>query len=157
MKIVDMNVKELKEYENNPRKNDSAVEVVAKSIKEFGFKVPVVIDKDNVIVTGHTRVRAAKSLGINVVPCIVADDLTEEQIKAFRLVDNKASELSSWDFEKLEEELEKITQLNMNDFEFEDIHEIDIDQFFEDSQKEKKEKEPKQVQCPHCQEWFELE
>jgi len=89
MQIVNKNINELKEYINNPRNNDNAVDYVANSIKEFGFKVPIVIDKNNVIVAGHTRYKASKKLGITEVPCIVADDLTDEQIKAFRLVDNK--------------------------------------------------------------------
>lgn len=86
----------------NPRKNDRAVEPVANSIKEFGFRVPLVIDKDNVIVTGHTRYKAAKKLGMETVPCIKADDLSDEQIKAFRLADNKVGEISEWDTELLD-------------------------------------------------------
>ena len=99
---------ELKPYENNPRKNDEAVEYVAKSIQEFGFKVPIVIDKNGVIVAGHTRYKAAKEIGMEAVPCIVADDLTEEQVKAFRLADNKVSDFSIWDNKKLLEELDSI-------------------------------------------------
>ncbi len=88
MEIVYKKIGELKPYENNPRKNDEAVDAVAASISEFGWKVPVVIDTDNVIVAGHTRYKAAKKLGIEDIPCIVADDLSEEQVKAFRLADN---------------------------------------------------------------------
>lgn len=153
MKIIDIEISQLTEYENNPRNNDDAVEYVAKSIEEFGFKVPVVVDKNNVIVAGHTRVKAAKQLNMKTVPCIVADDLTEEQIRAFRLADNKTSELSSWDFQKLEEELKEIQNIDMSEFSFELTHDIDIDSFFEEDE-EKKEKEPKQIQCPHCGEWF---
>ena len=105
MDIVYRKTKDLIPYENNPRKNDGAVKYVAESIKEFGFKVPIVIDKDGVIVTGHTRLKAAKKLKLKEVPCIIADDLTEEQIKAFRLADNKVSEFSEWDFSKLNLEL----------------------------------------------------
>lgn len=105
MKIIDIEIDRLREYENNPRKNDKAVKKVAASISEYGFKVPLVIDTENVIVCGHTRFKAAKVLGLDRVPCIVADDLTHEQIRAFRLVDNKTSEFSEWDFEKLDEEL----------------------------------------------------
>lgn len=115
-------VNNLLDYENNPRNNDAAVEAVANSIKEFGFKVPIVIDSNNIIVAGHTRKKAALKLGLEEVPCIIADDLTEEQIKAFRLADNKTSELAEWDFEKLEEELKAI-ELDMNMFGFE----LDID------------------------------
>lgn len=119
MKIIDVAITSLKEYENNPRNNDKSVEKVAASIREFGFKVPIVIDKNNVIVCGHTRVRAAKRLKLDVVPCIVADDLTPEQIRAFRLADNKTSEFSDWDIEKLDAELAAL-ELDMTLFGFED-------------------------------------
>ena len=108
IKIIYKPTDKIVPYENNPRLNDEAVEPVANSIKQFGFKVPIIIDSSNVIVAGHTRLKAAKQLGMDKVPCIVADDLTEEQIKVFRLADNKVSEFSSWDYEKLEEELNNI-------------------------------------------------
>lgn len=108
MNLREVATSRLKEYENNPRNNDLAVEKVKYSIERFGFLVPVVIDVNFVIVAGHTRVRACKELGIQSIPCIIADDLTEEQINFFRLVDNKTSEYSDWDFEKLKEELEII-------------------------------------------------
>ena len=85
MQIINKQIKELKPYENNPRKNDKAVDAVAASIKQFGFKQPIVIDKGNVIVCGHTRYKAAQKLRLKEVPCIMADDLTDDQIKAFRL------------------------------------------------------------------------
>jgi len=119
MQIVEKKVTELKAYEKNPRKNDNAVEPVAESIKEFGFKVPIIIDKDNVIVAGHTRLKAAKKLGMKTVPCIVADDLTPEQIKAFRLADNKVSEFSEWDIDLLTSELKEI-DFDMDIFGFDD-------------------------------------
>ena len=84
-------------YENNPRINDSAVEGVKRSIESFGFNVPIVVDINNVVVTGHTRLKAAIELGLTSVPVIVASHLTEEQIQAFRLADNRVSENSSWD------------------------------------------------------------
>lgn len=118
MNIVELKVSELIEYENNPRHNDEAVDYVANSIKEFGFKVPIVIDKNNIIIAGHTRVKASKKLGLETVPCIVADDLTEEQVKAFRLADNKVGELTEWDFAKLEAELEEIENIDMTEFSF---------------------------------------
>jgi site-specific DNA-methyltransferase (adenine-specific) len=111
---------ELIEYENNPRNNEAAIDAVAKSIEEFGFKVPIVITKENVIIAGHTRLKASLKLGLATVPCIVADDLTEGQIKAFRLADNKTAELASWDFTKLESELESI-EMDMSVFGFEDL------------------------------------
>lgn len=94
MNVMNVSIKDLKPYKNNPRINDMAVESVRNSIQAFGFKVPLVIDKDNIIVCGHTRLKAAKELGLSEVPCVMADDLDEEQIKAFRLADNKVSELS---------------------------------------------------------------
>ena len=120
MEIVNKKISELREYENNPRNNEAAVEAVANSIKEFGFKVPIIISKDNVIIAGHTRYKASHRLGLQEVPCIVADDLSEEQIKAFRLVDNKTSELATWDLEKLEEELAELN-LDMSIFGFEHL------------------------------------
>ena len=107
----------------NPRKNDGAVDAVAESIKQFGFKVPIVIDKNNIIVTGHTRYKAAKKMKLDKVPCIIADDLTEEQIKAFRLADNKVGEIATWDFNALELELSEIENIDMEDFNFEKVQE----------------------------------
>lgn len=118
MEIIYKNINELIPYKNNPRLNDEAVEYVKNSIKEFGFKVPVVIDKDNVIIAGHTRIKASKELGIKDIPCIIADDLTEEQVKAFRLADNKVAEKSIWDYSKLDEELDSILDIDMSMFDF---------------------------------------
>ena len=119
MEIINKKTNEIKPYENNPRKNDEAIKYVAESIKQFGFKVPIVIDKNGVIVAGHTRYKASKKLGLEEVPCIVADDLNEEQIKAFRLADNKVAEKSEWNFDLLDEELGDILNLDMSDFGFE--------------------------------------
>ena len=121
MKVHDISIYDIKDYENNPRRiSEEVVNAVASSIREFGFKQPIVIDKNNVIVCGHTRVRAAKKLGIEEIPCIIADDLTPEQIKAFRLADNKTSELSAWDFDKLDLELEELNlDFDMGEFGFE--------------------------------------
>lgn len=119
MNIVNKKLTEIKPYEKNPRYNDEAVTPVANSIKEFGFKVPIVIDKDGVIVAGHTRYKAAKKLKLEEVPVIVADDLNEEQIKAFRLADNKVGEIATWDDGLLAQELEDILSLDMTDFGFE--------------------------------------
>lgn len=118
MKIIDKKLSELKPYEKNPRKNDEAVKYVMESIKEFGFKVPIIIDKNNVIVCGHTRYKASKKLKLDTVPCIIADDLTEEQIKAFRLADNKVSEKAEWNFDLLDDELKGIFDFDMTDFGF---------------------------------------
>lgn len=120
MEIVFRKVKDLKPYEKNPRKNDEAVKFVKASIEQFGFKVPIVIDKDGIIVAGHTRLKAAKELGMSEVPCIVADDLTEEQVKAYRLADNKTAEIAEWDIELLNTELLDLeANFDMADFGFE--------------------------------------
>lgn len=118
MQIEYKKIKDITPYENNPRKNDDAVEYVANSIKEFGFKVPIVISKDGVIVAGHTRLKAAKKLKMKEVPCIVADDLSEAQLKAFRLADNKVSEFAEWDLGLLDEELGAIFDIDMEEFGF---------------------------------------
>ena len=118
LEIIYKKINEIIPYKNNPRKNDDAVEDVANSIKEFGFKVPIVIDKNNEIVAGHTRYKASKKLGLEEVPCIIADDLSEEQIKAFRLADNKVSEKAEWDIDILNEELGNFETIDMSDFGF---------------------------------------
>ncbi len=118
MNILDLKLSDITPYENNPRNNDEAVEPVLESIKEFGFKVPIIIDKNNVIVAGHTRYKAAKKLKLKTVPCIIADDLNEEQIRAFRLADNKVSEIATWDYNALNFELENILELDMTMFDF---------------------------------------
>lgn len=132
-KIVEKKLSEITPYENNPRINDSAVSAVANSIQQFGFKVPIVVDKDSVIVCGHTRYKAARNLGMESVPCIVADDLNPEQVKAFRLADNKTAELAEWDFELLDAELEELSAIfNMEDFGFEFEEEAEKREIIED-------------------------
>ena len=131
MNIKLMKLEDLKEYGNNPRLNDEAVEYVAKSIEEFGFKVPIIIDEDNVIVAGHTRKKAAARLGLKEVPVIVADDLNADQVKAFRLADNKVAEFSEWDDDLLMAELDDI-EIDMEEFGFDDaeiIEEVEEDDF----------------------------
>ncbi len=150
MEIIKVPVSKIQEYEGNPRRiNDHAVEVLAKSIREFGFKVPVVLDKERVIVTGHTRLLAAKRLGLEEVPCIVADDLSPEQIKAFRLVDNKTAELTGWDFEKLELELEDL-DFDVSEFDFEIPEEVNVDDLFETREVKPKDKSSHVINCPEC-------
>ena len=131
MNIIEKDITELRAYEKNPRHNEKAVDAVAASIREFGFKVPIVIDKDNVIAAGHTRVAAARKLGLDKVPCIVADDLTEEQIRAFRLADNKTAELAEWDEDLLAEELKMLDDIDMSEFGF-DMSEYDDDKDIEE-------------------------
>lgn len=144
MDIVNLRIGEIKPYENNPRKNDGAVEAVANSIKEFGFKVPIVIDKNKVIVTGHTRYKAAQELGLEEVPCLIADDLTQEQIKAFRLADNKVGEIAEWDLDLLVSELEGITELDMSEFGFDELEdEEETEEVVEDDYNAPPPEEPK--------------
>lgn len=139
MDIINKSVEELIPYINNPRENDQAVDAVASSIKNFGFKVPIMIDKKNEIVNGHTRLKAAKKLGMGEVPTIIADDLTDEQIKAFRLADNKVGEIAEWDEDALAIELEELENLNMDmsQFGFETFdNDIDIDDLFLDDEEQ---------------------
>lgn len=132
MDIVWKRLDEITPYENNPRDNDQAVDAVAASIKEFGFKVPIVIDAQGVIVAGHTRYKASKKLGLEKVPCIVADDLSDEQIRAFRLADNKTAELADWDEDLLAQELAEIMDIDMTLFGFGD-EESDLADELEDN------------------------
>lgn len=122
-KVVDIKMvptEEVTPYDKNPRLNDDAVDAVASSIREFGFKVPIVVDSEGVVVSGHTRLKAAKALGLTEVPVIVADDLDKTKIKAFRLADNKVAELADWDESLLVKELEELAGLSydMGQFEF---------------------------------------
>ena len=118
MQIIYKKPSELNPYKNNPRFNDEAVAMVKESIQRFGFNVPITIDKHGVIVTGHTRHKAALQLGLAEVPCIVLENLNDDQVKAFRLVDNRTSEMAKWDFQALAIELEGIT-MDMTPFSFE--------------------------------------
>lgn len=156
MQIVMKKLADLKPYEKNPRKNEEAVKYVVESIKEFGFKVPIVIDKENVIIAGHTRYKGAKKLDMQEVPCIVADDLTDEQIKAFRLADNKVAEISVWDFDLLHDETIDV-DIDLTLFGFENIEDINLDNFYDDiEEKEPKEAKKKKIKCPHCGGEFEV-
>ena len=155
MKIVEKSIDEIYPYENNPRFNERAVEPLAKSIVRFGFKQPIVIDKNNVIVCGHTRLKAAQKIGLKTVPCVIADDLTEKQIKAYRLADNKIAELSTWNKEFLDIELEDIANdEDMLDFGFADVN---IDMPIElDDEITSKEQKQKVYTCPKCGFVFEV-
>lgn len=131
MQIVYRHVSDLIPYVNNARKNDHAVDAVASSIKNYGFKQPIVIDSQGEVVAGHTRLKAAKKLNMEQVPCIIADDLTPAQIKAYRIADNKVAELSEWDMELLKVELEDIE--GFTGFEVDELQ-----NFFEDEQEKVK-------------------
>ena len=133
MEIINKTIKEIKPYEKNPRRNDQAVKYVVKSIENFGFKVPIVIDRDNVIVCGHTRYKAAKQLKYKEIPCIIADDLTEEQIKAFRLADNKVAEFAEWDIDLLNDEINDILNFDMLEFGFVEEDKNDVSRKYDEA------------------------
>lgn len=165
MQIEYLEIDKVIPYVNNPRLNDGeAVDRVAASIKEYGFKSPIIVDKDNVIVAGHTRYKAAKKLELDTVPVIKADDLTPEQIRAYRIADNKTAEYATWDNDLLALELNELQNLDFDleltafqEWEIDNllnpVSDEDLQDFFGD--REKKEKEPKKIQCPHCGESFE--
>ena len=133
LKIEYVDINSIKPYKKNPRKNEEAIPYVMESIKQFGFKNPVILDKDNVIVCGHTRIEGAKRLGITEIPCIYADDLTDEQIKAFRLADNKVGEIAEWDIDLLDTELDDILNIDMSDFGFDlDLEDEEEKEIIED-------------------------
>lgn len=135
---------ELVPYENNPRVNDYAVKKVLESIKEFGFRNPILVDADMVIIAGHTRREASILAGLEKVPYIVADDLTPEQVKAYRIADNKLAELSSWDEETLKEELWGLQEVDFP-LEVMGFTEMDLkDLFTEEDEEPVKEKTPKE-------------
>ncbi|WP_345890549.1 ParB N-terminal domain-containing protein [Streptococcus sp. 4477] len=150
VKIIDKPIEWLRPYEKNPRNNDQAVEAVANSIKEFGFKVPIVATPDGEIINGHTRFKAAKFLKLKTVPVLIADDLTEEQIKAFRLADNKTGELADWDIELLYSELDELTGFDMTMFGFEDI-DFSLDDFEEVEKEEGSEVDINQEEKPEVE------
>lgn len=129
MRVEMVNISDIKPYKRNPRKNENAVDKVAESIKQFGWQQPIVVDKDGVIIVGHTRYKAAKKLGFTEVPVLWATDLTEEQVRAYRLADNKTNELAEWDIALLDEELADI-DIDMSAFGF-DINTFAPDAFGE--------------------------
>lgn len=157
---------ELIPYVRNQKKHpEEQIKKIMASIKEFGFKQPVIVDEENVIVVGHGRVLASERLGIEKIPCVVTDDLTEAQIKAYRIADNKLNE-SEWDMEMLAVDIQEIIDLGLEaeltGFESEDIEDIlkekeniNLDDFFEENTK-LKEKEKKVLICPHCGEEIEV-
>lgn len=148
-------LKDLKPYKNNPRKNEDGVEKVRESIELFGFNVPLIVTDKLEIVAGHTRYKAAEELGLDKVPCIVIDDLSKDKIKQYRIIDNKTGELANWDYEKLFRELDDIQEINLDPFfafqmpeEKEmrdqiiaDNEEISLDEFSDDNF---------EIECPEC-------
>lgn len=129
MNIEYLNIDQITPYDNNPRHNTAAVSGLKESITKFGFKIPMIIDKSNIIVCGHTRYKAAKELGIKEIPCIRANDLTEDQIKAFRIADNRVAEAATWDYAKLQMELEDISlDMSFLGFEFDGFDNMEIEE-----------------------------
>ena len=151
MILKNVSLDEITPYSKNPRKNDSAVPKVAESIAQFGFKVPLVIDSNNIIVAGHTRYKAAKQLGLESVPVIVADDLTPAQIRAFRLADNKVAEFAEWDFSALNEELDTLPDFDLSRFGFMAADAIEWDDVPDLTVENYDEPKKKQLKCPECQ------
>lgn len=141
IKIVMKKIKDIIPYFNNPRKNDKAIDAVMHSIEEFGFKNPIVIDKDGVIISGHTRRLAAIKLGMTEVPCIVGSHLSEAQVKAFRLADNRVAEIATWDEDLLKEEMKNVLDMDL------DIYGFDIGTVEDIMQEETGIKTHK---CPKC-------
>lgn len=149
MKVVMKSIDDIKPYANNPRFNDNAVEYVAKSIKEFGFQQPIVVDKNNEIIVGHTRYKASLELGLKEVPVVVADNLTDEQVKAYRLADNKVSEKSEWNYDLLDIELDDILDIDMGDFGFLEQN-IDWDNVDDLSEETYEKPTHNMLECPAC-------
>ena len=154
MEIKLVKIAKIKPYDRNPRNNDGAVDAVAASIKEFGWQQPIVVDRDGVIIAGHTRYKAAQKLKCKEVPAVVAENLTDEQVRAYRLADNKTGELAGWDFSALEEELAGLAQIDMQQFGFagSETEDFNIDNLFAEAAP--KEKEAKEIKCPHCGMYF---
>ena len=118
MDIFEAEINEIVPYDDNPRINGPAVDKVAASIEKFGFLNPIIVDENLVIIAGHTRLLAAKKLGLKMVPCLIAEGLTEQQANKYRIIDNKTGELATWDYAKLIGELSDIQAVDMDAFEF---------------------------------------
>ena len=156
MTTVDVRLDSIKPYERNQKKHDDTqINNIAISINKYGFIQPLVLDKDNNIIIGHGRYLAAEKLGMGSVPAVYVENLTDEQIRELRILDNKLNE-SEWDVEKLKLDLEELDfsefDLDFNLPEDVEFDEDKLNNLFEDA--ETKDKEPKQIQCPHCGEWF---
>jgi site-specific DNA-methyltransferase (adenine-specific) len=156
MKIEQISISKIKPYPRNAKKHPpDQVEHIANSIKEFGWQQPIVLDKENVVIIGHGRLQAAKMLGVDKVPCLRAETLTEPQIKALRLADNKTNE-SEWDFELLDTELDDILDIDMSEFGFEISKDFGSDDDYFNEQKEPEVKDGKTCECPNCGFVFEV-
>lgn len=152
LEIIKKKLTDLRPYENNPRKNDQAVEAVAESIRQCGYCAPIVVDENMEILAGHTRLKALQYLGWTECEVCVKEGLTEEQKRKYRILDNKTNELAGWDFGLLEAEL---VDLDFDNFDFGfNLADVDaLDDLFAPAPE--KEEKDKRIQCPHCGEWFE--
>ena len=157
MEIITMKTSDVLPYLRNSKKhNETQINNVAQSIKEFGFTQPIVVDKDNNIIIGHCRTLAAQKLGIEEIPVVKMEDLTPEQANKLRLLDNKLNE-SEWDIGLLSEDIPSLNfegfDINWGISDLTDLSDEFLNSLYSD--KEDKSKEPKKIQCPHCGEWFE--
>lgn len=149
MNIVNLDINLLKPYEKNNKKHpQSQVEDIAESIRQFGFKQPIVVDKDKVIIIGHGRFEAAKKLGLETVPCVIADDLTEEQVKKLRIVDNKTNE-SEWDIDSLMFEIKDL-KFDEYNFDFKFLDDDDVLMESEEPKLREHQSHEKEIECPYC-------
>ena len=153
-KLETVNLNKLKPYENNPRHNEEAIEVVVQSIKQCGYVAPIIVDENYEILAGHTRYQALKRFGYDEAEVMIIDNLTNEQKKKYRLLDNKTNEFAGWDWNKLDKELE-LLDFGDFDFGFNSVDDIDLDSLFEESE-ENLNKKKKTITCPHCGEEIEL-
>lgn len=159
MEIIKVRIEEITPYENNAKLHpEEQIAQIIESIHEFGFNDPIAIDENNVIIEGHGRFEAVQALGYEEVECIRLSHMTEEQKKAYILVHNKLTMNTGFDLSIVAAELESIEEINMEDFGFIELADINADDFFMDAEpKESKEAEEKEVQCPHCKMWFKVE
>ena len=155
--VIDINIDDIKPYKRNPRKNNLSVEPLKRSIQKYGFNVPLVIDNNGEIITGHTRYIAAKELGLKSVPCVRKEDLNKKEIKEYRIADNKVAELSEWDDTLLKLELDDLVDLgsDLKNIGFES-KELDDLLNFDPYEIDNEESEPvkatkkKLIECPEC-------
>lgn len=153
MEIRKVPLSDIIPYENNPRRNDDAVDAVAESIRQCGYRQKIIVDENMVVIAGHTRLRALKKLGWKEAEIQIESDMPEETKRKYRLLDNKTNEFAGWDFGKLEQELEGL-DFDGFDFNFQ-IHSGDgLDDLFAPAPEKQQEDEPKEIKCPHCGMWF---
>lgn len=182
MQTTMLNLTEIKPYWRNPRRNEGAIQAVKQSIQDYGMNQPIIVDGDNVIIAGHTRYKALQELGVTKVPCVIKTDLTPQQVKAYRIADNKTSELATWDMEKLVPELREMENVEEMEIYFptisledliaeqagasstfahptpESIGKVEqkLQMTFEDRSKEQQSAYV-EVICPHCTESFHVD